>query len=353
VTLVVAALALALTGCGSGTGDRTASGSAGVPSIVMTGADTGYAVWPSGVRWIVLGTTDGWRTVTNRTPVAVPTDGGLVLEAETGRVSVGVLPFQQLTVSPVLTSDGSTRLWSPTQLPSGLAPSSTAIGRSTASTWAVLADGSVVSLRDGASSWTRSTSARELDATGTLTLTGVSFAHGSTGFLTATRKSSGPTLFSTTDAGLTWHDSRLRTSGSAVRAWTPCFIGTSWVAPVQVDDRLVLMTSANPDGPWRAGSPAPVAGPALVTCTPQRVVAVVPDNGSDTFFAAGPGTGWTALGSSGRHLVSVTAASDTVAFGADADSSQVLRVELSDPVRIDGLVLPAWVATIGGDAMRN
>jgi len=351
--VIVAALTLALTGCGSGAGDGTAPGSARVPNVVMTSADAGYAVWPSGVRWIVLGTTDGWRTVTNRTPVAVPTDGGLVLAAGTGRVWVGVLPFHELTVSPVLTSDGMTRLWSPTQLPSGLEPSSTAIGRSSAATWAVLADGSVVSLRDGATSWTRSTSAHELDATGALTLSGVSFAHGSTGFLTARRKSSGPTLFITTDAGLSWHDSGLRTAGAAVRAWTPCFIGASWVAPVQVDDRLVLMTSANPDGPWRAGPPAPVAGQALVTCTPQRVIAAIPDNGSDSLFAAGLDGAWTALGPSGRHLLSMTGASDDVAFAADADSSRVLRVQLSDPVRIDGLALPAWVATIGGDAMRN
>jgi hypothetical protein len=351
--VTAAALALVATGCASGSTEGATVGSAAVPHIVMSGADAGYAVWPSGARWIVLGTADGWRTVTNRTPVAVPTDGGLVLTARAGRVWVGVLPFQQLTVSPVLASDGTSRMWSPTQLPSALAPSATAIARSASATWAVLADGSVVTLREGETSWTASTSASELDPTGSLTLAGVSFPAGSIGFLTATRTSGGPTLFVTTDAGATWHDSGVRTGGTAVRPWAPCRIGATWVAPVQVDDRLLLLTAEDPRGPWRQGPPAPVAGTALVTCTSQRVVAVLSDNGSDEFYSGDPSTGWASLGSSGRHLVAVAAASDTVAFGADADSSRVFRVELARPVRVEDVDLPGWVATIGGGAMRN
>ena len=348
-----AALALALTGCGSPTTDQPAPGSTDVPHIVMTTADAGYAVWASGVRWIVLGTADGWRTVTNRTPVAVPTDGGLVLSARSGRVWVGVLPFQQLKVSPVLSSDGTTRVWSPTQLPSALAPSATAIGRSARATWAVLADGSVVTLPDGGSSWATATSATRLDPSGSLTLTGVDFLDGSIGFITATRTSVGPTLFVTTDAGGTWHDSGIRPGGSSAGAWPVCRIGVTWVAPIQVDDRLDLLVADDPRGPWRAGGQTPVTGVPLVTCTPSRVVAVLPDAGSDTFLGAEPAGSWTTLGSMNRHLVSLTAASDGVAYGADADPTRVLRIELTSPLRVDDVALPEWVATIGGATMRN
>jgi hypothetical protein len=319
----------------------------------MTGKDAGYAVWPSGVRWIVLGTKDGWRKATNRTPVAVPTDGGLVLAAAAGRVALGVLPFQQLMVSPVLTSGGSTRLWAPSQLPSALAPSSTALARTQGATWAVLADGSLRAAADGSSSWTAVTSAQQLDPSHAATLTGVSFPGGATGFLTAAHSSAGPSLFVTTDAGRTWRDSGLSVAGTSVMPWPPCRIGSTWVTPVQVDDRLEVFTAARASGPWTQGPSIPSAGSALVTCTPERVIASVPSDGTELFFAAAPGGNWTAAGSLDRPLVTMTAVSDTTAFAADADPSRVLEVSLGTPVRVAELPLPTWVGTLGGAAMRN
>ena len=351
--LLAAATAFVMTGCGAPQAADSRPGAADLPRFVMTGPDTGYAVWPSGVRWIVLGTQDGWRTVANRTPVAVPTDGGLVLAASNARLALGVLPFQALTVSPVLTSDGTTRQWVPSQLPSALAPSATAVARSQDATWAVLVDGSVLTDSDGTSTWTSVTSAHRLDPSASATLTGVTFPGGSSGFLTASRGSPGPSLFVTDDSGRTWHDSGLRVRGTAVSSWPPCRIGSTWAAPVQVDDHLVVLTADQAEGPWSAGPALPASGDAIVSCTPSRVVASVATGGSDALYSIAPGGSWAALGTVGRHLVTLTAVSDTSAFAADSDPGRVLEVSLGAPVRVSDVPLPDWVATIGGAPMRN
>ena len=44
----------------------------------MAGPALGWATWRSGDSWILLQTADGFRHVTNATPIAVPTDGGVV-----------------------------------------------------------------------------------------------------------------------------------------------------------------------------------------------------------------------------------------------------------------------------------
>jgi hypothetical protein len=347
-----AAVSLVGVGGGNGAGSTSSTVSTASAHIVMTTPTTGYAVWPSGVRWIVISTTDGWRSVTNRTPVAVPTDGGLVLAAGDGQVAVGVLPFQQLTVSPVLTSDGTTRQWAPTQLPSALAPAPTAIARSPGATWAVLVDGAVVTSLDHSSTWSESTSARRVDGSGSSSVTGVAFPALGTGFLTLTTTGSGSVLVTTDDGGRTWRDSGVHAVGLAATAWTPCRIGRRWVAPVQVDDQLVVFVSDAATGPWVAGPQLPHTGRALVTCTPERVLAAVPDGASDVLYSAPPGGAWSGQGSVDRHLNSLTAVSDIEAFAIDGDPSHVLDVALDGSARVVPLALPGWVATLGGPSMR-
>jgi hypothetical protein len=319
----------------------------------MTDATTGYAVWPSGVRWIVLSTHDGWRSVVNRTPVAVPTDGGLVLAAQVGRVAVGVLPYQQLTVSPVLSSDGTTRTWTPSQLPSALAATSTALARSASATWAVLGDGRVLTSADATPTWVVTTSARQLDASGAITVTGVGFPDGATGFLTAARTGSGPSLFVTQDDGASWADTGLRADGQTVSTWLPCLVGSMWAAAAQVDDHLELLTAPSATGPWTANGTVPAPGRTLVSCTPGGLLAAVPTGDSEQLYTASRGRSWSPAGVLDGRLLSLTAVSDREAFATDADHSAMLHVSLGGSVRVTRIAMPEWVATIGGPSMRS
>ena len=351
----VLTLAVAAAGCGA-TSAPSVAGTAPAAHIVMTDARTGFAVWPSGVRWVVLATSDGWRTVQNRTPVAVPTDGGLVMAARGQQVAVGVLPYQQLTVSPVLRSAGTGRVWAPSQLPSALAPTPWSLGRSERATYAVLADGRVLASSDVSAEWL------PLKVFGTSTpgagtrATGLVFPDGRTGFLTATGPSDRPVLLTTADEGVTWKgvDLPLAGSGTAV-ALPPCLAGSTWVAPVAVDGRLAVFTAPTASGPWTAGPDLASPGTPVVGCSAHRLWVAVPGSGSDVLATADPGGAWTMRGSVGQHISSLAPVSDTEAFAADADPSRVVRVALpsATTATTEPLPLPDWVATVGGAPMRN
>ena len=320
----------------------------------MTDSLVGYAVWPSGVRWIVLGTVDGWHTVVNRTPVAVPTDGGLVLASSAGRLAVGVLPYQQLTVSPVLTSSGSGRTWLPSQLPGGLTPAATALARSENATFAILDDGRVVANSDGTDTWRVVTTARQLDASGGLALTGISFPDGKSGFLTGTGSATRPVAFTSTDGGESWA-SMLAPVGSSVAAAAlqPCLVGSTWVVPIEVDHHLTLFWAEQLSGPWSAGPTTEVTSAPVVGCSPNLVWAAVPGGGSDVLEVGSPAGDWTSRGSLGTHVVSLTPVSDAEAFASETDASTVLFISGVASASVTRIDLPAWVATVGGAAMRN
>ena len=66
------------------------------PYVQLTGGTSGYLVWPSGSAWLVLYTSDGFRQVSNRTPLAIDTEGGLVgEELEAPGLVGGGQPFQE------------------------------------------------------------------------------------------------------------------------------------------------------------------------------------------------------------------------------------------------------------------
>jgi hypothetical protein len=342
-----------LAGCAA-TGSPAVPGAAPSAQIVMTDASTGFAVWPSGVRWIVLGTTDGWRTVQNRTPVAVPTDGGLVLAARDGQVAVGVLPYQQLTVSPVLRSLGSGRVWEPSQLPSALVAAPSSLSLSQHASFAVLADGSVVTAPAGSSTWTRVPGFGSTpDAARP---TGVVFPDGRAGFVTAAGPGDHPVLFTTAGSGGAWTPVRLPlTSPGVAVALPPCLVGTTWVAPVSQDGRLDLFTAPTSHGPWTRGPDLAAPTTPLLACSSHRVWAVVHADGGDVLSTSAPGGAWTTRGSVGGRLSSLAPVSDSEAFAAGADPSGVVRITLptDTTATTEPIPLPDWVATIGGASMRN
>jgi hypothetical protein len=344
---------VSLAACGATT-PPAAPGSVPAPQIVMTDPRIGYAVWPSGVRWVVLGTTDGWRSVVNRTPVAVPTDGGLVLSARDAHVAVGVLPYQQLLVSPVLQSSGPGRVWAPSQLPSPLAATTSALARAEAATYAVLADGDVVTAPDGSSTWSRVTSAKQLAPGGGFSVTGVAFPDGRTGFVMGTGPTDRPVLF--TGSGSSWSAVDLPlTGGGTATALPPCLAGATWVALVARDGVLDMFTAPTPTGPWTADPELVTKATPLVGCSTDRVWAAAPVGSTDVLSVAPLGGGWTPLGDLGTHLVALAATSDSSAFGVDVDPTRIISIAVTaeGKTATTSIPLPDWVATVGGAAMRN
>ena len=113
------------------------------PYVVMTGGSAGWAVWPSGSAWLVLQTTDGFAHVTNRTPVAVETDGGLIGSFATDHAAVAVGAHNRLLRSPLLTWTGGVA-WVPTELPDAVSDARDAVSIAGRSETAVTAGGTVL-----------------------------------------------------------------------------------------------------------------------------------------------------------------------------------------------------------------
>jgi len=319
----------------------------------MTGPQSGFAVWPSGVRWIVLGTTDGWRTVSNRTPLAVPTDGGLVLSANPTTVAVGVLPHEQLTVSPVLQSTTAGATWVPTQLPGALSSSAASLARSDGATWAVLAGGSVVTQVDGAATWREATSAATLDPAGHLTLTGIGFPDGATGFVTGSGPGDRPILFVASENSAFQAVPLVLGGTGEATALAPCRVGSTWVAPVVTDGRLIPFTAARATGPWKAGPALEVSGTPVVACGPDRVWVIAPKGSSDELSVAYPGAQWMLQGQLAARTTSLSVVSSDRAYVSEAAPATLTAVYLGASLRSETVPLPDWVETVGGAPMRN
>jgi hypothetical protein len=351
---------LALLGACGGTSATASGAHLRSPRLVMVDASTGYAVWPSGVRWIVLATTDGWRTVEDRTPVAVPTDGGLVLAATDSRVAVGVLPHEQLAVSPILQTAPAPVSWQPSQLPSALLAAPGSLALAPRATWAVLADGrTVVSASLGSDIWSTAVTAGELDSGGELTLTGVDFTGGrtGTGFLTARGPATRPVLFVSTDSGGSWHPARLPavsgSDGGTATALPPCLVGSTWMAPIVSGGRLRVFTSADPAGPWAAGPALPATTEPAVACGPDRIwVATGHGSGGDVHTAT-PGGAWVLAGRVDGAVTSLAVVSSREAFATLDGPARLETLRLGATLTATKAPLPDWVATIGGTAMRN
>lgn len=332
-----------------------------VAAIVMSDPMSGIAVWPSGSRWLLLGTTDGWRTVTNRTPAAVPTDGGLVVAARGAQIAIGVLPFEHLTVSPVLFSRGSGRTWIPTQLPGALAAMPHALARASGSTIALLANGDVVSIRDGQSLWHQVTSAESLDPDGHLVLTGLSVPDGSTVVVTASGPASGPVIFTSADDGATWSaiaivvaaGSANANSDATATALMLCLAGSIWVASVEVGDHLVVFTAPRLTGPWVAGPPLSSPLIPAVACSLHRVWVAVGSGDSDMLFTSSPGGPWVTQGDLGMRIESLAPVSDTSAMLAGSGPTRLASVDIAGGLVVTSVDLPPWVATVGGTSMRG
>ncbi len=359
VTLLLGVMLVALlSGCGSSP-NSAKPGDARASRVVMTSASNGYAVWPSGARWIVIGTTDGWRTVVNRTPMAVPTDGGLVVLARQAQLWVGVLAHQLLRVSPVLQAGGAARTWVPSQLPGALLPTSSSLARSAHALWAVLADGRVAQLPDGSQAWSVlgvvNTEMAHLGSPAR----GIDFADGAHGLIWAADPAGHPVLWSTTNEGATWVHQQLADSAPG-QVLAACHVDELWLVPVAEPGRLVLYSSSSPHGPWTKGGALAAASPPVVACAPHSLWAAVPRDGGGEIYVTVDTTGsaaWVDRGALASQLTSLAPVSESEAWATSDDATAVFAVNLpsagAGKIIVSRTVLPQWVTTVGGAAMSN
>jgi photosystem II stability/assembly factor-like uncharacterized protein len=344
---------LVVAGCASGAASNQPIGRP--QQIVMTSPSDGYAVWPSGVRSIVIGTTDGWRTVTNRTPLAVPTDGGMVLGATSQSVVTGVLPFHLLTISPVLTSSDLGKTWAGSQLPGALNDNPHALARVGETTYAVLAKtGEVVEQHDGASAWAHLTSPTELDPAGGFTPQGISSPDGQTLFVIGeSSPKAAARAFVSRDRGGTWTGLAVGSIGIEQTTDAPCVAASGWLFPVRSQSgvQVARLTSAFLQTSI-APAVVPASNPALA-CGGGLVWIAVTEGDNTRVVTVGSTGKPHYLGQVSGRITALAPTSATQAFAATSDVAKIGTLTTQPSLQLTTTPLPSWVATVGGAAMRN
>lgn len=346
---------LVLSGCGGHS--RSAGGSAGNPAAAaplparapylrMNDATSGWAVWPSGASWVVLHTTNGWRSVENVTPAAVPTGGGLVLGiGEPGSAAVGVEPYERLLSSPLLSRISSSAQWSPAELPGAVADSRQAVALSPTGTTVVLRSGSVVA--GGATGWTTVTAVGRLAPVGQLRLDGVTWAGNGLGWLTGHGSEGTPMALQTTDGGHSW--TRVGPAdGSAVAALAPCGSGKSWLLPViTADGRITVARTTDGGGSWVGGAsiPEPAGVPAW-GC--RRADVWMLSHADHVDVSTNGGVTWSDRGKAPAHLTDLAVSSADAGFATSGSAQHpVLWAVSKGGAAFAQISLPGWVSALG------
>ncbi|MGH8889271.1 MAG: WD40/YVTN/BNR-like repeat-containing protein [Acidothermaceae bacterium] len=366
--IVFAALVCLLSGCSSSSPGHQASALANgdaaplpttAPHLLMVNDGvTGWAVWPSGQEWVLLHTTDGWLSVTNATPSAVPTGGGLVVAKADNRVAVAVEPYDRLTQSPFLTGNGDPAAWNPAELPGAIIDSRSALTSFAAATTAVLrsAEGGTV-VKSNATGWTTLTDAAKLAPKSGLKLDGISSASDSVGWITGHAPAGSPVAFQTTDGGTTWAPVQLPIS-SAVAALAPCGSGDDWLMPVEnADGKVVIARTTDAGHSWVAGTALTTpSGSPVWGCHADTVwVAARTAHAADHVFASHDGGGtWTDNGPAPQGLTDLTPIGNGEGFASSTTSkSQTLWKVGADGGQFVRITLPGWVATLGAQMSES
>jgi hypothetical protein len=318
------------------------------PYLVMTAPGSGWAVWPSGRAWVLLHTSDGFRHVDNRTPIGVPTDGGLVGSFLGDRAAVAVSPVERLLRSPLLTTAGSSP-WAPTELPAGIVGSRTAVALTGTGTSALTAgSGGTLTIQAG-TDWRTAVDARALPGSPDLLLDGVTWADDSVGWLTGHGPAGGVFAFQTTDSGASWMP--VRTPGTrAVAALSPCGAAATWALPVlDSTDHIQVLRTTDRGGTWTSGGRLPTsAGEPAWGCQGRDVWMVAGSAHGDAVFASTDDGGtWTNEGPAPAHLTYLSPTGGGDGFAASGGRSPTLWRVTGDGAQFSRIDLPGWVAGLG------
>lgn len=321
------------------------------PYVRMTSADAGWAVWPSGSSWLVLRTSDGWSHVTNATPIGVPTNGGLVIDATSGgSVAVAVEAYDRLLSSPLLTKSSATAAWRPAELPGAVTNARSAVAVTSTATTTVLrtAGGTVVT--GGDAGWVTVIDARRLAPGRQLRLDGITWADKDLGWLTGHAPQGSTVAFQTTDGGRRWAPIPAAT-GSVVAALAPCGIGQAWVLPViRAGGKIAFLRTSDAGTTWtsgrslKLGSGAPVSG-----CHGDAVWSAGRAGSADhVFSSADAGRSWTDRGPAPTGLTDLSPVGNGKGFACSrTDGQSRLWSVTEDGARYIERHLPGWVSSIG------
>jgi hypothetical protein len=325
--------------------------SATAPYVRMTSAETGWAVWPSGSSWLVLRTSDGWSHVTNATPIGVPTNGGLVIDATSaGAVAVAVAAYDRLLSSPLLTKSSATAAWRPAELPGAVTNARSAVAITSTATTAVLrtAGGTVVT--GGDAGWVTVIDAGRLAPGRQLRLDGITWADKDLGWLTGHAPLGSIVAFQTTDGGRRWAPIPAATR-SVVAALAPCGIGQAWVLPtIRADGKIAFLRTSDAGTTWtrgrslKLGSGAPVWG-----CHGDALWSAGRAGNADHVFSSqDAGRSWTDRGRAPAGLTDLSPVGDGKGFACSrTDGQSRLWSVTEDGARYAERHLPGWVSSIG------
>lgn len=323
--------------------------SAARPALAMASAEEGWAVWPSGDLWLLLHTDDGFRHVANRTPLGVPTDGGLVASAAGQQAVVAVEPVERLVRSPVLTATGPSA-WEPAELPAGVVGSRAGVAfRGTQVTALVRGAGGRL-LAQAGDGWRVVAAASQLPGASGLVLDGVTWADESVGWLTGHGRAGGAVAFRTTDGGATWAPVATHVPG-AVAALAPCGSGTSWSLPVlDATGGVVVLRTEDGGADWQAGQRlARPAGEPAWGCAGPEVWLAAGAAGHDVVQASSDGgLTWTREGAAPADLTDLSPTGGGAGFAASGGRHPRLWAVAGDGRRFTPVALPSWTATLGG-----
>lgn len=361
----IACLLLAVSACSSspspqlsaqGRAQRLAT-SAGAPLLaaspwlLMRDSRSGDAVWPSGDAFLLLRTEDGWRHLTNITPLAVPTAGGLTLAASSRELVVAALPFDQLRVSPFLRGPVSGTSWAPDDTPGALAAGRQSVAFGPRGLTAVLrAGGGTVVEKGKAGGWTVLTDASRLAPGGHLRLDGLSWGADGRGWVTGHGPAGSPVAFTTSDFGATWA-AVAGLAPDAEAALTPCGGDKGWTMPV-VRERGTISLAASEDGgaTWSTGAPLmlPQGLPAWGCHGKEVWLLGGAADGDHVYASMDAGLTWRKQAPAPDGLTDLAPTGGHEGFATSATAKGVLLWS----VRRDGgsfspMVLPGWVATVG------
>ncbi|MEP7034908.1 MAG: hypothetical protein ABI934_04920 [Actinomycetota bacterium] len=335
------------------------------PWLQMSDSGSGVAVWPSGPAFLLLHTTDGWARVTNITPIAVPTGGGLTFAAGSGELVVAALPFDQLLFSPLLRRPITAASWTPGQTPGALAPGRNSVAISPRGVTAVLRAGGGTVVEDGQKGWRVLTDAARLAPGRRLQLDGLSWGVRGRGWLTGHGPGGSHVAFTTTDFGATW--SAVGGLGSdVVAALTPCGGEQQWTMPViRTGGTVALAATSDGGATWVIGAPLTLpAGVPAWGCHGREVWMLgVADSGEQAGRQAGDdsvyssinaGLTWTKRGPAPAGVSDLAPTGDHRGFATSTTSKgPVLWAVSGDGASFSPMALPGWVASFGDSMVTH
>ncbi len=313
------------------------------PYVLMSDARTGVLVWPSGPNWLLLSTTDGFRHVTDRTPPAVDTGGGLAVASDGARLAAAIGPVERLVRSPLVTATSRPAgwRWQPDELPGAVAADRGAVALAGGAIDVVLRDGRVVGSVHGR--WTTLTSAARLARRGGFDPDAVT-ADGPRDVVVTGHGGAGrPMAYRSTDGGRTWTalGGTAGTGGTVVAALAPCVTPAGPAVPVVDGTGLRIVA---PGG--TAGAAVQVgAGPVALGCSGADVLVV--DARGRVESSSDAGRHWSTGGAAPSGVTDLVVTGGGMGFAVSGGQQPQLWRVTGDGAHFVPVPLPAWVARLG------